>query len=217
MANSTSGDSAAPDLKIPDELAKHPAPPADEPAAPKAKRGRPKKQSRRGKGGGPKTKAGKAAVSRNAVKHGIMSKSPVIAGMEHEEEWQVHRAATVKSLEPVGHLETVLAERIAFSFWRFLRVARYEAAVTAKGVEFEGVDTPDAEMWLLPTSSHLDRIMRYDGNIQRQLVQTYNLFEAVQARRLGQPVNRTRVDISSPPQFRNTRAPALSDAFLSLN
>ena len=179
--------------------------------------GRPKKKSRQGKGGGPKTAAGKAKVSRNAIKHGIMSKSPVIPGMEEEEEWQAHRAAAVESLEPDGHLETVLAERIAFLFCRFLRVVRYETAVTAAGVEFQGVGTPDAEMRMLPTNSHLDRIMRYDGNIQRQLVQTYNLFEAVQARRKGQPVNHTRIDIGSSPQFRNTRAPALSDAFANLN
>ena len=180
-------------------------------------RGRPRKQSRRGQGGGPKTKAGKAAVSRNAIKHGITSASPVIPGMESDEEWQAYRSGIIESLEPEGRLETVLAVRIAELLWRFDRVIRYETSVTAKGVEFEGVDAPDAEMWMLPTSFHLDRVMRYENHIHRQLKQTYNLLDAIMARRMGQPTHLTRLDISSSPQFRNTRAPVLSDAFANLN
>ena len=168
-------------------------------------------------GGGPKTKAGKAAVSRNAVKHGITSASPVIPGMESDEEWQAYRSGIIESLEPEGRLETVLAVRIAELLWRFDRVIRYETSVTAKGVEFEGVDAPDAEMWMLPTSFHLDRVMRYENHIHRQLKQTYNLLDAIMARRMGQPTHLTRLDISSSPQFRNTRAPVLSDAFANLN
>ncbi len=179
-------------------------------------RGRPRKQSRRGKGGGPKTAVGKAKVSRNAVKHGITSPSPVIPRMESEEEWQAFRSGILESLEPEGRLEAVLG-RLAELLWRFGRVIRYEAAVTAKCVEFDGVDAPDAEMWLLPANSHLDRVMRYESHIHRQLSQTYNLIDAVMGRRIGQPSNLTRLDISSPPQFRNTRAPVLSDAFPNLN
>ena len=187
----------------------------DNGAAPRG--GRPRKQSRRGKGGGPKTAAGKAVVSRNAVKHGITSASPVIPGMESDEEWQAYRSGIIESLEPEGRLETVLAVRIAELLWRFDRVIRYEAAVTAKGVEFEGVDAPDAEMLILPSSFHLDRVMRYENHIHRQLKQTYNLLDAIMARRMGQPTHLTRLDISSSPQFRNTRAPVLADAFANLN
>lgn len=206
-------------------------------------------KSRQGKGGGPKTKAGKAKVARNAVKHGITSPIPVIPEMEIKEEWLAHLEGIIESLEPEGRLETVLAERIASLFWRFTRVIRYETAVTARMVAYEGFgvaasegfgvaasdvdehdaagdaapddqlsesDVIEAETNLVPTSFHLDRIMRYESHIHRQLMQTYNLFEAVEARRLGRPTHVTRLDISSSPQFRNTRAPALSDALANL-
>ena len=194
-------------------------------------------ESGQGKGGGPKTKVGKAIVSRNAVKHGIMSETPVIPGMEEVEDWHAHLDGVIKSLEPEGHLETVLAERIASLFWRFNRVIRYETAITARVIAFmtgfgiAGSDAEDeetladdaleevpeeaiaaeAETHLLPTNFHLDRIMRYETHIHRQLQQTSNQLEAIQARRHGQPSNLTRVDFSSSPQFRNTRAPQLSD------
>ena len=74
--------------------------------------GRPRKQSRRGQGGGPKTKAGKAIVSRNAVKHGITSASPVIPGMESDEEWQAYRSGIIESLEPEG--STLLGKQVLY-------------------------------------------------------------------------------------------------------
>lgn len=200
-----------------------------------------KRRSKQGKGGGPKTAAGKLAVSRNAIKHGITSASPVIPGMESEELWQAYRSGIVESLEPEGWLETVLAVRIASLFWRLDRVVRYETAVTAQGVEYVSGDVAasdvsgrgalangdlqeqpsqrnmaEAETWLLPTSFHLDRVMRYETHFHREMLQTSNLLEAVQARRHGQPTNLTRLDVSSSPQYRNTRAPALSDAFANL-
>jgi hypothetical protein len=77
--------------------------------------------------GGPVTEVGKAVSSRNATRHGIMAMVPVIPGMEQEEEWEAHRADIVDNLSPVGHLEELLADRIALQLWRLRRVARYEA------------------------------------------------------------------------------------------
>ena len=62
---------------------------------------------------GPKTSAGKAAVRHNAIQHGIFSDSPVIDGLETEEEWQRHLKGTLESLGPANYIQTLLAERIA--------------------------------------------------------------------------------------------------------
>jgi len=68
----------------------------------------------RGSNGGPKSKAGKAAVSRNALKHGIMSPHPVIIeGIETEAAWHRFRHGIVENLAPEGALEEDLAESIA--------------------------------------------------------------------------------------------------------
>jgi hypothetical protein len=75
---------------------------------------------------GPKTAAGKAAVARNAVTHGIFSQEPVVKDVESQEEWEAHRDGIIASLAPVGALEETLAERAALLLWRQARVARFE-------------------------------------------------------------------------------------------
>src|SRR3972149_3742134 len=83
----------------------------------------------RGAGGGPKTPEGKAASSRNALKHGIMSPHPVIIEeMETEADWAGHLAGFVTSCAPEGKLEEELVDRLAFIFWRLRRLKDYETA-----------------------------------------------------------------------------------------
>jgi hypothetical protein len=76
--------------------------------------------------GGPATQEGKEVVKWNAVQHGVRSPAPVVPGMERAEDWELHLAGTLESLSPEGHLETVLAERVALLSWRLHRVIRYE-------------------------------------------------------------------------------------------
>ncbi len=75
---------------------------------------------------GPKTPAGKLAVSRNASKHGILSPRPVVAAFESGRAWKAHREAIIESLAPVGGMEEALAERVALNSWRLNRVVVYE-------------------------------------------------------------------------------------------
>jgi hypothetical protein len=87
---------------------------------------------------GPKTSAGKAKSSKNALRHGAFSLLPVVEGMELTEDWESHRSGILASLSPNGALETALAERVALCLWRLDRVRRFETAVTGGGLE--GVD-----------------------------------------------------------------------------
>src|ERR687889_1008753 len=83
-------------------------------------------QRREMKKGGPTTESGKEVVRWNAAQHGIRSPAPVVPGIEKTEDWEAHGAGVLESLKPVGHLETVLAERVALLSWRLHRVTRYE-------------------------------------------------------------------------------------------
>jgi hypothetical protein len=76
--------------------------------------------------GGPNTPEGKEVVRWNATRHGIRSPTPVIPGVEKKEDWEEHRDGVLESLQPEGHLELVLAERVASLSWRLNRVTRYE-------------------------------------------------------------------------------------------
>src|SRR5215203_6069238 len=76
--------------------------------------------------GGPVSEAGKEVVRWNATRHGIRSPAPVVPGVEKAEDWEEHCGSVLESLQPEGHLETVLAERVALLSWRLNRVTRYE-------------------------------------------------------------------------------------------
>jgi hypothetical protein len=76
--------------------------------------------------GGPVTQEGKEVVKWNATRHGIRSPAPVVPGVEKVEDWEEHRDRVLESLQPEGHLELVLAERVALLSWRLHRVTRYE-------------------------------------------------------------------------------------------
>jgi hypothetical protein len=105
--------------------------------------------------GGPKTAQGKAVVRWNATRHGISSPAPVIPGLERTEDWEKHGEGVLESLQPEGHLETVLAERVALLFWRLHRVTRYETGAIAIAQETIEDDINDIE--------HFRATMRGEG------------------------------------------------------
>ena len=73
---------------------------------------------------GPKTDEGKAAVSQNAVKHGIFAQS-VIKG-ENEADYEAFHDKMVAEIKPVGPTEILLAERIVSLWWRLERAERMQ-------------------------------------------------------------------------------------------
>jgi hypothetical protein len=85
--------------------------------------------------GGPPTQEGKEVVKWNAVKHGLRSPAPVVPSIERREDWEQHRDGVLESLQPEGHLEMVLAERVALLSWRLNRVTRFETVTIALSQE----------------------------------------------------------------------------------
>jgi hypothetical protein len=92
---------------------------------------------------GPKTPVGKAASSRNAIKHGILAITPIVSGLESREAWDGHREGIFKSLAPVGYTESLLAVRIAILWWRLCRIVRYEAEVAEAAIASAEPDLED--------------------------------------------------------------------------
>ena len=78
---------------------------------------------------GPRTPEGKQKVSRNAVKHGLLSKEVVIKsgdGKENPREFKQLMERFQHDLQPVGVLEEMLVERIVVCYWRLRRALRCE-------------------------------------------------------------------------------------------
>jgi hypothetical protein len=73
---------------------------------------------------GPKTEEGKAAVSQNAVKHGLFVDS-VVAG-ETESEYEAFYGELLAELAPRGVVELLLAERVVSLWWRLRRAERMQ-------------------------------------------------------------------------------------------
>jgi hypothetical protein len=73
---------------------------------------------------GPKSDEGKAAVSQNAVKHGIFSQS-VIKG-ENEADYEAFHNKMLDEMKPVGPTEILLAARIVGLWWRLERAERIQ-------------------------------------------------------------------------------------------
>ena len=142
---------------------------------------------------GPKTVAGKARVGLNALTHGISSAKLVVPG-ESTTEWEMHRQGIVDALVPAGPVELALAERVATALWRLRRVTAYEAASIA---ERQHLATASAR--LLPHPLDIDKIIRYEAHLSRQLYQALHQLEAMRAERHGQPTPLLRVDVQHHP------------------
>lgn len=76
--------------------------------------------------GGPKTKRGKTASSKNAVRSGVYSR---VALLEDEtiEELEQLREAIFFDLQPQTMIQRILADDVVISIWRKLRLERYES------------------------------------------------------------------------------------------
>jgi hypothetical protein len=69
---------------------------------------------------GPRSKAGKAKVSLNALKHGLLAKTARLPD-EDEETFRIFADDLLTDLQPVGAVESLLAEEIINLAWRLRR------------------------------------------------------------------------------------------------
>lgn len=69
---------------------------------------------------GPKSETGRAASSRNALKHGLAAEK-FLLGDENPEEFEALHAALREALDPVGLLEEDLVARITMVHWSMRR------------------------------------------------------------------------------------------------
>jgi len=73
---------------------------------------------------GPRTGEGKAAVSQNAVKHGLTASQIIFS--ENQPEFELYRDQMLAELIPASPMESMLAERIVTLSWRLKRTCRIQ-------------------------------------------------------------------------------------------
>ena len=140
---------------------------------------------------GPRTPEGKAVVSQNAVKHGLLARQVVIRD-EDPDEFDSFRDGMLEELAPEGSVEALLAERLIGLSWRLRRAERLQGTVF-DAVYRENAEGPvwpprelrvqpqpeDSELILgqvlLTDFAHakvLDRLLVYERRIENSLYRT---------------------------------------------
>ena len=152
---------------------------------------------------GPKTPEGKLQSRRSALKHGILASDWLITegdGAENAAEFEEFLATLREDLEPVGALEGILVEKIAICCWRQRRVLKCEAGMavydlavalqknTFMGRVYDPILEETNRHLTLPLSDKLDRLLRYETSVHRQLVYAINQLERLQRTRKGEHV-----------------------------
>ena len=158
---------------------------------------------------GPTTPEGKRRVAQNALRHGFFSQCLLVKhpdGKEDEGEYAAFYAALRKHYEPMDWLEELWVEKIAVWSWRLRRLIRCESGQISKaladhGYEIQQSKAADSENLgiappsnaeidamtdhlLLPSNEDLERLLRYEAMISRQLNHAIAELERLQARRL---------------------------------
>ena len=133
------------------------------------------KKTKAARATGPRTPKGKAASSRNSLRHGLTAKNVLLPG-EDPAEFDQLLADLTADRKPSGELELQLVAEIAGCMWRLSRARGFEAAhFNTRRQSFQG----DA-------AKQLDLVLRYTGSIERQLNRTIVRLEQLQAARRKQ-------------------------------
>ena len=160
---------------------------------------------------GPKTPDGKKRVSRNATRHGFFSKWLLIQGRdgnESNQEYDSFCAGVQEHYSPVGWLEELWAEKIVVWSWRLRRLIRFESGQISLALARHSYDLRQSKVdeladpesaplsdpvidamtdhLFLPEKEELDKLLRYEAMINRQLNHAIAELERVQARRKGE-------------------------------
>ncbi len=138
---------------------------------------------------GPRSAAGKAKSSRNAVKHGLLAGRIVLADNAEEDPQQFDLLldGLRDDYQPQSTIETMLVERLAASFWRLRRAYRFEVETITQANrpnpladaldELSSLPPVKRGERILPSPHSLDRLIRYETMIDRELLRTLRQLE----------------------------------------
>jgi len=135
---------------------------------------------------GPRTETGKAVVSLNRLKHGLLSERALLPD-EDPDALEGLRDAIYRELRPVGELEAALTDRIVAQLWRLRRVLRIETEMLADGGR---LDESLGRRFAILAVNHdtISPFVRYETSIERGLFRALHELERRQAARMGQKV-----------------------------
>ena len=155
---------------------------------------------------GPKTAAGIAIASRNALRHGLTAKQLVISEEEDAADFVSFHDDLRAALAPADAVEEQLAERIVLCSWRLRRVCRAEAGIARTQIRnwhgnARNFGRPPAGLVFVAAASDMLTLSRYERSIERSLHRALQALERRQEnRRLAAMLERQREERAEPPE-----------------
>jgi hypothetical protein len=139
---------------------------------------------------GPKTAAGKAISSQNALRHGLVASTILIEG-ESAERFEALLASLVAEYEPKTETEMQLIENMAVCKWKQLRIwalenvghteeiRRQRAASSEMAAKSLAERAYYALAELIETKRIMDAMHRYESRFDRQYMRALSMLEDI--------------------------------------
>ena len=132
---------------------------------------------------GPRTEVGKAVSSKNALRHGLLSKNVLLPS---EDSMAFHRfhEDIYSDLRPLGQIEAMLTDIVVASAWRLRRLYVLEASVLSRRVPNQDVHSMLVALILDGRDARAFRLVpRYVVTIERGLYRAMYELRKIQAQR----------------------------------
>ncbi|MBL8291204.1 MAG: SEC-C domain-containing protein [Bryobacterales bacterium] len=114
---------------------------------------------------GPTTSAGKAASSRNAMRHGLTNLHPVVTEADRPE-YEALREQLLFSLQPVGFLQDLTVQRLVNAAWNIQRCLKLENQVMEAVDGLDPLGHPEAQKQVALFQRYY---LRFEGSYRANL------------------------------------------------
>lgn len=137
---------------------------------------------------GPLSIEGKSRASKNAMKHGILSKNLVVFG-EKTSEYQAFLQNLIETFHPEGTMEALLVEKITCLAWRQRRAVQAEASLFHKGLSNEWSRKSLESFFQGREGDCLQNLSRYEANIEKNFYRALHQLKDLQKARKEDSIN----------------------------
>jgi hypothetical protein len=161
---------------------------------------------------GPVTPEGRAASSRNSLRHGFTARS-VVLPTESQEDFQALLDSYTHQFHPRGGVEMDLIQAMAAARWRLQRMCSIETALLSTEIarrnedideEFENMHDVDRLAWvfqkLADHGQTLALLMRYEGALNRSYDRAFKQLLLLQSTRNRTPPNEPKPAVTRSPR-----------------
>ena len=146
---------------------------------------------------GPKTASGRAKSSRNAVKHGLSSRNPLVLECENQADFQALHDHQMEIHQPANAAEADLVDQMIAARWRILRLQSIETEILDNQMrnkhEIEKeypsgcpVRLSAAYAWEVDSSRAIALAARSEARLTRLYQSNYKILRELQAARMQQ-------------------------------